>query len=222
MSKREGDGEIGVEVHRVPPLASHPSPGRADGRHRNGKKQREAHDRHEDIGVVLHEVDGLSDDGLTASSRVPKGDEHDVASEERDGREPSPSMPDRETIEPDRALEPPDARHEQELEQHDVRAEEACELTDCCCDAARSTERVEAAVAEPQPDDHDRWPRSRLRCLEPARDVAAPAVGVAFGGSATERTAVATAVTVRRAVSAHHRKVNFVKPARRSLSAGHA
>ena len=104
---------------------------------------------------MLHEVDGLSDDGLTASSRVPERDEHDVAGEERDGREPSPSMPDRETVEPDRAFEPSDSRHEQQLDQHDVRAEEPRELTDCRCDATRSAERVEATVAEPQPDDHD-------------------------------------------------------------------
>ncbi len=104
---------------------------------------------------MLHEVGDLGDDRLTAAHGVPECDERDVAGEERDSREPRPAMPDREAIETDRLFQPSDSRHQQQLDQHDVRAEEPGELTDSRCGASRSAEREQATVAEPQPDHHD-------------------------------------------------------------------
>ena len=71
MSEHEGDSEIRVQVHGVPRLPCHPSPSGSDGRDADSEEQCEAHDRHEYVGVVLHEVDDLGDDRLAASHRVP-------------------------------------------------------------------------------------------------------------------------------------------------------
>ena len=98
---------------------------------------READDRHEHVGIVRDEITGLRDQRHVAALRVAERREHRVPGEEPHRREAVPAVPDRQAVEPDLAFEPRNTRHQQELDQHRVRAGERGELAGRGRDTAR-------------------------------------------------------------------------------------
>ena len=75
--------------------------------------------------------------------------------EQDDGGEAGPAMPDRQAVEAEHALEPADAGHQEQLDEHGEGAVEAGELADRGQRPAGVVQRVETAVAQPQGEDHD-------------------------------------------------------------------
>ena len=97
--------------------------------------------RHEHVGVVRDEVARLRPQRDVVALRVPTVVNTTCADEEPHGGEAGPAVPDREPVEPDRALEPRDARHQQQLHEHRVRPEQRGELPDRGREPARTGRR---------------------------------------------------------------------------------
>ena len=64
-------------------------------------------------------------------------------------------MPNRETVEADTTLEPRDSRHQQQLEQHGVCADQAGELARSGRESTGAARVREAAVTQPEAGDYD-------------------------------------------------------------------
>jgi len=78
---------------------------------------------------VRDEVARLRPQGDPVGLRVPDRREHDVAGDEPHGSEAEPPVPHREVVETHGALQPRDARHEEDLDEDRVRSDERRQLT---------------------------------------------------------------------------------------------
>ena len=141
MRERERDREVRVQVDRVPRLPRELAARRARGRHAHCDQEPETDDRHEHVGIVRDEVARLRDERHVAALRVPERREHGVPDQQPHRREAVPAVPHRQAIETDAPLEPRDARHQQQLEQHRVGTGERGELAGRGRDAARPAQR---------------------------------------------------------------------------------
>ena len=75
-------------------------------------------------------VTELRDDVAPVAHRVPDGREHAVAEEQPDRRETQPAMGDRQAVHPEDLVEPRAARHEDELDEREIGAEQGRDLAD--------------------------------------------------------------------------------------------
>lgn len=150
----ERDREVRVQMHEVPGLAPKAGPGKAHRGDGNCDEQREPDEGHQYVGVVREKAPGLLPQRLVGARRIPHRDQHRVRDEQCDCRESVPPVPDGEAVQTHVPLEPGHSGHEEQLQQHGVRADQAGQLPRRGSEPTRPARIRQASVAEPQTD-HD-------------------------------------------------------------------
>ena len=155
-----GEGEahpgVGVEVQQVPGLVAQAPPRDADGRHDNGDQHRRA-DRGGEHPRLFDEdaPQRVGRPGDARERRAPQGDEPDVGEHERERSEPEQPVPAREQVVAPGSFDPWDAGHQQDLEDHQVRGQQAGEVAEGGEGAAEAREALDAARRRPHADGDD-------------------------------------------------------------------
>ena len=153
MEEAEGDGEVDVEVDRVPGLVRGAGSGRSNRADGHDDEEPECYDRPQHVGIGVHQREELVDDVGVDAHRVTDGREDPVEDEKPDRGEPDPAVCGGDPVLPEDLVEPGAPGHQYQLAQDEVGAVQGADLAGGGEDAGRGAELVEAAVADPHADD---------------------------------------------------------------------
>ena len=157
MEPAERDARVGEQMNGVPPFVRQPSPHDHDRRGDDCEQQRGADRRCDHAGVdpaAEHRRELLRERELV-EQRVAPDAEHDVGEHEVDARVAVPAVPDAQTIEAGQPLQHRQPRQQDDLEEREIRRQQARDAGDARQDvAARACGEI--AAVHPEPDDRDR------------------------------------------------------------------
>ena len=132
-------------------------------------EQHEPGDRRDHARVLLDQPGGLAGQRAIVGERVGRRDQHGVAEQQHDAGDPVPAVPDREAVEAGEPVEHGQAREQEQLDQHQVGAEQAAQPGDLGQHAGGALAVARAGGARPERDDDPRV-RQREQGEEPAGD----------------------------------------------------
>ena len=163
VAERERDRQVCVEVQVVPGFVAHPAAHRAGGDHGDAEQQEPGDRRHQHVGVGGEQRRGLADRVGVRGDGVAPGDRQRVAADQPDHVPAAHGVPPGQPVRADRALDGPDAGHQQHQHDDGVAGQQAEDLPGAGQPAAESGE-AEGAVP-PEGEDGDRAGRDgRQQC----------------------------------------------------------
>ena len=124
----ERDPQVGVEVDAVPGLVREPPPRGADRGDRDDSEACHRGGRHQHEGVRPEQGGRLVEDVPPVAHRPAERREDDVSCEQPDRPEPEPAVRPRQAIHAEDLVEPRATRHEDQLDEREVGAQERGDL----------------------------------------------------------------------------------------------
>jgi len=158
VGETEGHAQVGIQVDEVPGLVRETSARHPHRRDAHGDQHHQPDGTHEDVRIRRQERPRLGQEVAAARQGKARRRQDGVGDEEPHAAETDPAVPAREARQTDQPIQPRAPRHQHQADQREVRPEQGRDLARGDEQGSRGRQSVEAAMADPHPDDEQPIP----------------------------------------------------------------